>query len=344
MSDQIAFNVFPTNFYVSGTYVEYSAWRRAGDADRAAEDAAHRQKLAAGTATAGTAVQISAPSGGALRRAAARCCITWRSSRLRGDVQRAGVDHAAETRPARKATRTLTSPARRRRPARWRLTSAAAMFNVASAADPTAVAAAIVTAVQADDCGTSMRGRCGRGHADGAARRHRRRRRELHPQPLLDEALPAGIAVAIGTTAGTGNPDIADALASIPNAWFTAMTMPWTDAANQTALKTELLRRNGPIEQIEGKCFVGVEDSVANELAWAASRNCQFICPLDNDTLSPKWVAAASECSISATLAQSDPGMPENRQEMVGSSCPLTACVATSPSASSCSLAAWAPR
>lgn len=324
MSDQIAFNVFPTNFYVPGTYVEYSA-RRAQPVTSIVPQKMvfFGQKLAAGTATAGTAVLVtSADQAGRLAGRGSmlhHMAIVALAATYSVPVWIMPLEDAAG---ATKATRTLTVTGATTQAGTVALYIGGRRYavNVASAADPTAVAAAIVTAVQADDLRhvdasaaagvvtlTARHGGIDAGHVSCILNRY------------SDETLPAGIAVAIGNlTAGTGNPDIADALASIPNAWFTAMTVPWTDAANQTALKTELLRRNGPIEQIEGKCFVGVEDSIENELAWAASRNCQFICPLDNDTLSPKWVAAASECSISATLAQSDPGMPENRQEMVG--------------------------
>ncbi|WP_051278458.1 hypothetical protein [Solimonas flava] len=319
---EISFTQFPTNFYVPGTYVEIST-RRAQPVTSIVPQKMLLvgQKLAAGTATEAVPVLVTSAD------QAGRLC--GRGSQLHHmAIAALAATYSvpvwllplADAAGATQSTRTVTltgSP-----------TAAGTVYlyiggrryavNAAAAATVTTIAAAIATAINADDLRhvdasaalgvvtlTARHGGIDAGEISCTLNRY------------SDERLPAGLTVAISAlTAGTGNPDIADAIAAIPNAWYTRMAIGWSDTANMTALKTELLRRNGPIPQIEGVAFVGLEDTIENELTWASGRNCQFIAPVDNDSLSPKWKSAAFACSVSATLAQQDPGLPENRQEM----------------------------
>jgi len=65
------------------------------------------------------------------------------------------------------------------------------------------------------------------------------------------EYTPLGLTATItALSGGTGNPDIAPALALMADVWYTDLITPWTDAANLTALRTEMESRWGPLQQV----------------------------------------------------------------------------------------------
>ena len=61
---------------------------------------------------------------------------------------------------------------------------------------------------------------------------------------FIDDAMPAGLTATVAAgVAGATNPNVQTALDAIAGQWFTDIVTPWTDAANLTALATDLASR-----------------------------------------------------------------------------------------------------
>lgn len=110
------------------------------------------------------------------------------------------------------------------------------------------------------------------------------------------EALPKGLTATVtAMTGGTGNPDVADALAAIADDQFYTMVNPWTDAANMVKLETELDSRWGPLQQRTGHVFSAVSDSHANLSTYGNARNSLHTSTIgvyDSPTPTYQWAAA----------------------------------------------------
>lgn len=78
----------------------------------------------------------------------------------------------------------------------------------------------------------------------------------VHLNHYDGETLPAGLTVAVtDLTGGATNPDIGDVIAAIGDAHYNFIATPYTDAANLSALKTELESRWSALRAIEGVAF-----------------------------------------------------------------------------------------
>ena len=143
---------------------------------------------------------------------------------------------------------------------------------------------------------------------------------DLRTNYYLGEKLPAGLSVTFAAmSGGSGNPDIATAIAALGDEWFTQLVMPWTDAANLTALETELLDRWGPLRQIDGLAFTAYRGSHAATVTFGDGRNSHLVSCIDTD-LSPsppcQW-AAAYAAQAAGSLAI-DPARPLQTLPLVG--------------------------
>lgn len=186
--------------------------------------------------------------------------------------------------------------------------------NIASGVTAAAAAALVVTAINADDL------RLVDAAAVGAVVTLTARNAGIDAGKISaivnrysDERLPAGITCAIGAlTAGSGNPVLTSSIAALQNLWYPTFAMPYTDGSNLAAFVAELERRNGPIPQIEGVAFCGVDDTVQNLLTFADARNNPFFAPVDAaDYLSPPYQVGAVCAAVGAASAQNDPAIPE---------------------------------
>ena len=89
-----------------------------------------------------------------------------------------------------------------------------------------------------------------------------------------DEVLPAGLtaAVAIGVT-GTGNPDVATALAAIASESYYTIVAPYSDTTNIDKFKVELSSRFGGMDMRTGHLFAGKAGTHAALTTFGAARN-----------------------------------------------------------------------
>jgi len=89
-----------------------------------------------------------------------------------------------------------------------------------------------------------------------------------------DEKLPAGVAIVIAAgVAGTGNPDVATALAAISEEAFYTVVVPYADATNIAKLETEFNNRWGGMDMRTGHLFVGKAGTHGDLTAFGSARN-----------------------------------------------------------------------
>jgi len=112
------------------------------------------------------------------------------------------------------------------------------------------------------------------------------------------EELPAGLTLTITAMAdGATNPDIAGVWATVGDEHYSVITMPYTDAANLTALETELTDRWGPMRMIEGMAFAAARGTHAELGTLGDSRNSPHLSIMNaagSPTPSYEWAAAVA--------------------------------------------------
>lgn len=129
---------------------------------------------------------------------------------------------------------------------------------------------------------------------------------------FMGESLPTGLTVGITAMAsGSGNPAIATAIAAIGDDQYYSIIMPWTDAANLTALETELSDRWGPMEQRTGHAFAALVLSHANLATAGAARNSPHTTLFGIANVpQPPWIWAARAGAIVEFNGAIDPARP----------------------------------
>lgn len=134
------------------------------------------------------------------------------------------------------------------------------------------------------------------------------------------EQTPKGIAIAITAMAGgSGNPDVADAIAAFGAEWWNWIVMPYTDATNLTALETELNDRWGPMRQIGARAFTAFRGNHAAAATFGDSRNSPHVsCMATNIAPEPPYLWAAVNAMAAARLLALDPARPVQRVALTG--------------------------
>lgn len=127
-----------------------------------------------------------------------------------------------------------------------------------------------------------------------------------------DEVLPTGVTVAIATgVAGSGNPDVAAALAAISLEAFYTIVTPYTDAANIAAIEGELASRWGGMDMRAGHLFGAYTGTHAQLTTLGSARNSphsSFIGVKSSPTPAYVWAATwAAVCEFNGAI---DPARP----------------------------------
>lgn len=132
------------------------------------------------------------------------------------------------------------------------------------------------------------------------------------------QALPKGLEVAIVQPAdGTGNPNVADAIAVIDDEQFQSIVMPWTDESNMTKLENELSDRYGPMAQKWGHAFAAVAGTHSQLATYGGKRNNAHSTVIGvNDSPMPPWVWAATLAGAVEFHATIDPARPFQTLEL----------------------------
>lgn len=130
---------------------------------------------------------------------------------------------------------------------------------------------------------------------------------------LGGEKTPAGLTITVTKMAdGANNPDIALAISALPDEIYNYWIGPYTDASNLTKIETELVRRFGPLVQLEGHYITAKADTVSNLITLGKSRNNPHVSIMDASNNSPtpayEWAAAVGgRVAFSASI---DPARP----------------------------------
>jgi len=110
------------------------------------------------------------------------------------------------------------------------------------------------------------------------------------------------------TTAGAGNPNISTALDTLGGEWFNWLAVPYTDAANLTALETELGSRFGPLRAIGGRAFISYVGNLAATSSFGNGRNSnQVSCIPAGASPTATWLWAATQMAVSGAALSIDP-------------------------------------
>jgi phage tail sheath gpL-like len=133
---------------------------------------------------------------------------------------------------------------------------------------------------------------------------------------------PAGLTVAIANAvSGTTNPDLADALAVLPDKWFTSLVSGYSDATNlATAEAWALANFNGMVMK-DSHVFAAKVESAANLITYGNARNSPFSTVLQSGGFPvPPWERAAILAAVEES--ESDPARPREGLRLIGDLAP----------------------
>lgn len=89
-----------------------------------------------------------------------------------------------------------------------------------------------------------------------------------------DDRMPNGLTVAcVSLSGGSGNPQLASAIAAMAGEQFYSIVIPYTDSANLTAIEAELSVRWGGTKMLTGHTFNAKDGTMSGLTTWGANRN-----------------------------------------------------------------------
>lgn len=138
------------------------------------------------------------------------------------------------------------------------------------------------------------------------------------------ETPPAGLAIAFtAMSGGTTNPSVTSAIAAIGAEQYHTIIMPYVDAANLTALETELSNRWGPLVMKEGQAFACAAGTFSAIDTLGTSRNSPFVTIMGaQGSPTTPWEIAAITGAIDAY--EPDPARPRQTLALTGVLAPWT--------------------
>lgn len=134
------------------------------------------------------------------------------------------------------------------------------------------------------------------------------------------EATPAGMtATIVAMSGGTGNPNVATAIAAFGQEWWNWIVMPYTDTANLTALETELNNRWGPMQQKGCRAFAAYRGAHAATGTFGSGRNSPHLTVMGtNIAPEPPYIWAAVNAIVASNALALDPARPLASLELTG--------------------------
>lgn len=150
------------------------------------------------------------------------------------------------------------------------------------------------------------------------------------------EDLPAGISIAISATLpsnGATDPTSATWITGMGDDAYDVVCPALTTSGMMSVLKTEMARRWGPLVAVEGHAIAAVLDSAGDLATYALARNDKHLTVLGiKETagwLTPAFEIAASAAGVAALYLGNDPGAPLQGLQLPGCVCTGTAFTAT---------------
>lgn len=123
------------------------------------------------------------------------------------------------------------------------------------------------------------------------------------------ESTPKGIAIAIvALSGGTGNPDVATAIAAMGDTWWNWIAMPYTDTANLVLLEAELTSRYGPMRHIGARAFAAYRGTQSDTGTFGSGRNSPHVSCLGTGIApTPPYIFAAVNAVVAGFSLMADP-------------------------------------
>ncbi len=136
---------------------------------------------------------------------------------------------------------------------------------------------------------------------------------DLRFNEAIDQAFPGGVGVVVAAgVSGATDPDIADAIAALPDEVFNVIVNPYTDSASTTILKTELDRRWGATVQLDGHALMATKGTASTVSTFGDTLNSENFTFIDagKTTMAPEYTWAATLAGRVSFAAAVDPARP----------------------------------
>ena len=190
---------------------------------------------------------------------------------------------------------------------------------VASAATPTAIAASLAAAINADTAlpVTAVAA----AEVITLTARHKGtigNEVDLRANYALGDVYPAGVVLTITPMSnGAGNPALTDALAALGDMHYASIILPFADSTTLDAVEADLEQRWGPMQQREAIAFAGVPGTFSGMAALGDTRNSQLLSLIGSGkSPTPAYLWAAVTAAIDA--GEPDPARPRQTLLMPG--------------------------
>ncbi len=313
----ISFNAIPNDIRTPGQYVEIDASQaRRGLPNRNPRVLLLGQKLATGAAAALTLTRVTSAKG-AVAAFGQHSMLAQMAAVFLGLNSSAEVWALpqADDGAGVKATKTVTVTGPATSAGTLALLVAGRQVPIGVAADATAtqVATAIAAAVNAHaDLPYTAGSALGVAtltarHAGVAANSI-----DVRVNYYSDDETPAGLTVAIAAgVTGTTDPQLSAAIAELGDEPFDIFVLPYTGAANLTALETELASRWGPQRMLDGLALAAARGTQGSLASFGDGRNSAYVSCLGyNAAPQSPWEWAAAFAAVVAQYGYIDPARP----------------------------------
>ncbi|OOF50905.1 phage tail protein [Rodentibacter genomosp. 1] len=126
------------------------------------------------------------------------------------------------------------------------------------------------------------------------------------------ESFPEGISATITEmNGGSVNPDMSVAMTGFGAEWWNYIINPFTDTESLNLLRTELVKRWGPLKQIDGICFMAKRGTHAELTTFAEQRNDYLFSVMATHKVpQPAYLWAAAYAAVVAGSLSIDPARP----------------------------------
>lgn len=315
----VSFNLLPARMRLNGFNVEFdnsAAWQ--GMALDAGRCLMVGQMLATGTATALVPVRISSHDAAinlfGRGSMLAEMAGGFKKSNEWGDLWVIPLnDNAAGQAATYKIVVTANSPAAGTLP--LYIGGVRLSVGVAVNATASAVASAIAEAINAAvDLPVTATTSGGAGEVIVTARHKGEvyNGLDIRVGYYWGEAAPVGVSLTVtAMQAGSGNPDLADALARMGDTHYHYMVNPYTDGANLATLKTEIEERSGPVKQTECMVFMARAGTFGTLTTFGENQNFEWFSVLGvAKAPTMAHVLAASYGAVAMAALEDDPARP----------------------------------
>lgn len=321
----VGFTSIPIDLRTPGVFAEFDMSRASnGVAGLTNRVLVCGQKLAAGSATAGVAVQVrTADEAKALfgrGSMLARMIETYRKNDPISEVWAVPLaDDAGGT--AQTKTITVTGPSTAAGALIVRIAGQRLAVSVASGASATTIAAAIVAAVgAAPDLPVTAANAAGVVTLTAKHKGEAGKDIDVRINSEAGELTPAGVTTAVASvTAGAGNPAIDSVFTAIGDQAFTAFVCPYTDSTSLGVLEAALAARWSAMKNLDGIGYSAAAGTLNALTTLGASRNSQYVSIVGaKASPTPPWEWAAAYAAQVSYAGAIDPARPFQTLPLLG--------------------------